>query len=94
MQYRSAVIAALVNYFIFFGRDLFREAKQHREVSVRRQRFESEARSVAAEPLHKCKVCGATEATDPNREFRVASDGEEYCLEHLPSAQGAAPVAQ
>jgi membrane associated rhomboid family serine protease len=90
MQYRSAVIAALANYFIFFGRDLFREAKQHREVSVRRQRFESEARTLAAEPLHKCKVCGATEVTDPYREFRVASDGEEYCLEHLPSAQGAA----
>lgn len=89
-SYRSAVIAALVNYFIFFGRDLFREAKQHREVSVRRQRFESETRTLAAEPLHKCKVCGATEVTDPYREFRVARDGEEYCLDHLPSAQGAA----
>lgn len=90
MQYRTAVIAALVNYFIFFGRDLFREARQHREVTVRRQRFETETRSIATEPLHKCKVCGATELTDSNREFRVASDGEEYCLEHLPSAQGAA----
>jgi membrane associated rhomboid family serine protease len=92
MQYRSAVIAALINYFIFFGRDLFHQARQHREVSARRQRFESESRSAVSEPLHKCKVCGATEVTDPNREFRVARDGEEYCLEHLPSAQGA-PVA-
>lgn len=88
MPYRSAVIAALVNYFIFFGRDLFREARQHREVSARKQRFESEARSIATEPLHKCKVCGATELTDSNLEFRVASDGEEYCMQHLPSAQG------
>jgi membrane associated rhomboid family serine protease len=85
MQYRAALIATLVNYFIFFGRDLFHQARQHREVSVRRQRFESEARSIASEPLHKCKTCGATEATDSNLEFRVASDGEEYCLEHLPS---------
>ena len=32
----------------------------------------------------KCATCGATELTDPNLEFRVARDGEEYCLAHLP----------
>jgi hypothetical protein len=42
-----------------------------------------------AESLHKCAVCGATELTDPNLEFRVARDGEEYCMKHLPSAQTA-----
>jgi hypothetical protein len=94
MPYRAAVIAALINYFIFFGRDLFREAQHHRETSVRRQRFESEARSTVSEPLHTCKVCGASELTDPNREFRVARDGEEYCLEHLPRpSEAGQPVA-
>jgi membrane associated rhomboid family serine protease len=84
MQFRSAVIVALANYFIFFGRDIWNEARQRREVSSRRQRFEADVSTVGEEPLHKCKVCGATEASDPNLEFRVARDGEEYCMAHLP----------
>ena len=43
--------------------------------------------SSEAEPLHKCAVCGATELTDPNLDFRVARDGEEYCMAHLPKAE-------
>jgi hypothetical protein len=35
---------------------------------------------------HTCAVCGATELTDPNLEFRVARNGEEYCIPHLPAA--------
>jgi hypothetical protein len=89
MQFRSAVLAAFINYFIFFGRDLFHQARHRQEVSTRRRRFESDVRS-DAEPLHKCATCGATELTDPNMEFRVARDGEEYCMPHLPRAENAA----
>jgi hypothetical protein len=89
MRFRSALIAALANYLIFFGRDLFHEAKQRREVSIRRQRFETDVRDATKEPLHRCKVCGQTEFSDPDLEFRVARDGEEYCMTHLPSAQAA-----
>ncbi len=42
-----------------------------------------------AEALHRCAICGATEVTDPNLEFRVARNGEEYCLPHLPKPQAA-----
>jgi hypothetical protein len=91
MAFRSALIAAFANYLIFFGRDIFEAAKHRRQVSSRRQRFEAEARDATAEPLHHCKVCGATEFTNPDVEFRVARDGEEYCMKHLPSAQTAAP---
>ena len=89
MQFRSAVLAAFINYFIFFGRELFQQARHRQEVSTRRRRFGSEMRS-DAEPLHKCATCGATELTDPNMEFRVARDGEEYCMPHLPRAENAA----
>jgi membrane associated rhomboid family serine protease len=84
MQYRAAVLAALANYFIFFGRDLFHEARNRHEVSTRRQKYEADVRVAEDEPLHKCKTCGATEVSDPNLEFRVARDGEEYCMAHLP----------
>jgi hypothetical protein len=41
----------------------------------------------ADDALHRCAVCGATELTDPNLDFRVARDGEEYCMAHLPKTQ-------
>jgi membrane associated rhomboid family serine protease len=82
-SYRLAVIAALSNYLIFFGPGVVQHLRQRKEVAVRRERFEVQSRS-EAEPLHKCATCGATELTDPSLEFRVARDGEEYCLAHLP----------
>lgn len=89
MAFRSALIAAFSNYLLFFGRQIFHEARHRGEVSKRRQRFETQTRSAVAEPLHHCAVCGATELTDQTLDFRVASDGEEYCVSHLPSAANA-----
>ncbi len=88
-SYRAAVIAALANYLIFFGPEIVHQARHRRTVSDRRQRFESDVRNAIKEPLHTCKTCGRSELTDPDLEFRVARDGEEYCMEHLPSAQTA-----
>jgi membrane associated rhomboid family serine protease len=86
--YRLALLFAFGNYLIFFGPGFFSKAKHRREVSVRRKKFDDLSRS-DAEPLHKCAVCGRTELTDPDLEFRVARNGEEYCMDHLPSAQPA-----
>ncbi len=84
--YRISLVAALSNYFIFFGPEIVYQARHRRDVSTRRRRFEIQSRS-GTEPLHKCKVCGATELSDPNLDFRVARDGEEYCIAHLPSRE-------
>jgi membrane associated rhomboid family serine protease len=91
-SYRAALVAAFANYFIFFGPDLWREMRHRRGVATRRQRFETESRDATAEALHRCATCGATELTDPQLEFRVARNGEEYCMPHLPRAQTAAPA--
>jgi membrane associated rhomboid family serine protease len=87
-SYRAALIAAFANYFIFFGPEIVRQATHRHEVSTRRRRFEGHSRN-ADEALHRCAVCGATELTDPNLDFRVARDGEEYCMAHLPKPQTA-----
>jgi membrane associated rhomboid family serine protease len=90
MSYRMALLAAFANYLIFFGPEILHDARHRGEVSKRRRRFESQSRS-QTEPLHKCAVCGATELSDPNLDFRVARDGEEYCVAHLPKAETAKP---
>ena len=89
-SYRASLVAALGNYLIFFGPDFFSKAKHRHEVTTRRRRFEESSHD-NVEPLHKCAVCGRTELTDPDLEFRVARNGEEYCMNHLPSAQTASP---
>jgi hypothetical protein len=86
MAMRSALVVAFANYLLFFGPELFFEARHRRDVSTRRRRFESHARE-EPEPLHRCAVCQATELTDPNLDFRVSRDGEEYCMAHLPKAE-------
>jgi membrane associated rhomboid family serine protease len=92
-SYRMAVVAALSNYLIFFGPEIIHDARHRHEVTTRRRRFEGQSRS-ETESIHKCAVCGATELSDPNLEFRVARDGEEYCVPHLPGAQTAPASAQ
>ena len=88
-SYRAALIAAFANYFIFFGPEIIHQTRHRHEVSTRRKRFEAHSRS-ADDTLHRCAVCGATELTDPNLDFRVARNGEEYCVTHLPKAQTSA----
>jgi hypothetical protein len=87
--YRAALIAAFANYFIFFGPEMVHQARHRHEVSTRRRRFEAHSRSTD-DALHHCAVCGATELTDSSLDFRVASDGEEYCMAHLPKTQSRA----
>jgi hypothetical protein len=89
-SYRAALVAAFANYLIFFGPEFIYQARHRHEISTRRRRFELRSRP-EAEPLHKCAVCGATEHSDPNLDFRVARDGEEYCMAHLPRVEPASP---
>ena len=84
LSYRMAVVAALLNYFVFFGFEIVHAARHRQEVAVRRRRFVAAARQPDDEALHRCAVCGKTEFDSPDLEFRVSRDGEEYCAEHLP----------
>ncbi|MBA3273177.1 MAG: hypothetical protein H0T11_04800 [Chthoniobacterales bacterium] len=87
-MHRVGLLVAFSNYLLFFGPQLFQQVRNRKEVTARRQQFEVQSRS-ADEPLHHCATCGATELTDPNLEFRVSRNGEEYCVPHLPSATAA-----
>ena len=82
---QAATLLSLSNFFIFFTPRLVTALKLRSEVKARRRDYD-EHRLTETEAFHKCHACGRTEVTDPELEFRVARDGEEYCLEHLPSA--------
>lgn len=82
---KIAAITAIINYFIFFGKDIVTGRKHARSSHVRKKNFQSKVR-VLREHLHKCEICGRTEQDDPDLEFRYCSkcDGQhEYCMEHL-----------
>jgi len=80
---KMAVVMCLGNYLLFFAPAYFKGTLASHKTRERRQRFES-SKLPADAALHSCAVCGATERTHPDTEFRVASDGNEYCAEHLP----------
>jgi hypothetical protein len=91
ISYLCAVAAALANYLVFFGREILADAALRREVSTRRRRFESAKSEADDEALHRCEVCRRTEHDEPQLEFRVAKDGHEYCVEHLPKVANLKP---
>lgn len=74
--------ASVVNFFLFFGKDIvLRLRGRTRRVQRRRA-----AEKSATEPLHECAVCGKTDVDDPTLQFRYCSkcDGKRgYCMEHI-----------
>jgi hypothetical protein len=84
---KVAIVISLMNYVTFFGPIAISNARHSRDVQKRRLKFNAGSVPVD-EPLHRCAVCKRTERDDPELEFRVARDGEEYCVEHLPKPVG------
>lgn len=82
---RFAVLASIGNFLIFFAGDIVEM------IRTGRRRMETQARRAATqrdEPdhRHRCHVCGKTDRTHPQMDFRYCSKcaGEEcYCQEHL-----------
>ena len=79
------VLIGLLPFFRVFAPSFIEGRRLAAKNAVRRQRFES-GMPDADEAFHRCAKCDITEMTDPDREFRIAADGEEYCDQHLPSA--------
>lgn len=79
---RAAILIAFGNYLLFFCPPFLRNAAERRENAIRRSKFK--VMSYTPETLHKCEVCGRTEVSNPDLDFRVSSDGHEYCTAHLP----------
>ena len=84
-----SILASLVNYVLFFWSYLTPYFRRFRHQSSRQTiNFKKAARDVKKEKgyLHKCAVCGITDADDPNMEFRYCSKCNGYycyCMNHI-----------
>lgn len=82
---RFVIGASLMNFIVFF---LTSRGKVHMSPKQARRRadFRHDIKKASKAVRHKCAVCGRTDETNPELEFRFCSkcDGNyEYCEEHL-----------
>lgn len=82
---KMALLASLANYLLFFLPGFVTDWRAQRRDTVRLAKF----RAAEEETVHRCLACGRTEKSNPELDFRVARDGEEYCTDHLPAKQTA-----
>jgi hypothetical protein len=79
---RLAVLAAVGNFLLFFAREIVdrvRTGRRHMQQQARRTAM----RETENEARHRCVVCGKTDRTHPQEDFRYTDDDKCYCAEHL-----------
>lgn len=82
---RLAVLAATGNFLVFFAHDIVQRGKtgrRHMQQQARRSAFRADEN----EARHRCVVCGKTDLTDRQMDFRYCSkcaDDECYCADHI-----------
>jgi hypothetical protein len=79
---RLQILAAAGNFALFFGRDIWLSIRHRKRVKVR----QAERAAQAEEPRHVCHVCGKTDRTHPDLDFRYCSKcaGDQcYCPDHI-----------
>jgi membrane associated rhomboid family serine protease len=79
--------ASTLNYLLFFHRQLLGNFGLTAP-RIRTPKMATSRKAVSSggsETLHRCEQCGRTDVSNPELEFRVSSNGSDYCSEHLPS---------
>ncbi|HVU35083.1 MAG TPA: hypothetical protein VHE61_16740 [Opitutaceae bacterium] len=79
---RLMIAAAVGNYLLFFARDIWVSIRHGQRTMARRAMAVAEKN----EPRHVCYVCGKSDLTNPELDFRYCSKcaGDQcYCPEHI-----------
>lgn len=83
------VLLSYGNYLLFFVPLWLGRWRDSRDRFAHQKRFEERRREDEKDTpnLHTCSLCGRTEVSNPELDFRVSgADEKEYCMEHLPKA--------
>ena len=82
---RLQILASVGNFLLFFSADIVQTMRYRKRVmATSARRFVAESAEPAAR--HRCHVCGKTDLTNPDMDFRYCSKcaGDEcYCPEHI-----------
>lgn len=89
--YNLLPLVAILNFFLFCWGNLKINFKRDRGYSKRRSQFNSAIHQAENEERmhgyrHKCEVCGRTDVSDPDLEFRYCSRCQGYhcyCADHI-----------
>ena len=82
---RIMILASLLNFILFFLASRNRMYASPKEIH-RRQVYRQQVKKAQPITKHKCAICGRTDESNPELEFRFCSkcDGNyEYCQDHL-----------
>ena len=77
---RVIIVAAVLNFLIFFRHDIIHRIRYGHRKMVQK------AVQSADEPFHRCNLCGITERTNPEMEFRYCNQCAGtpcYCIHHI-----------
>jgi len=80
------LLLAYMNYIFWAGLPAIRGRKTLIQAAKRRRKFETD-KQPAGMAFHHCAKCQRTEQSNPELEFRISTDGKEYCLDHLPEGE-------
>ncbi len=77
---KLGVVAAFLNYALFFGKD----AVHNLNAARRRKAYQAKATALEGQPRHECAECGATDISAPSLHFRYCSTcGKCFCEKHI-----------
>lgn len=82
---RIAILSSLLNFIVFFFTSRNRIIRSPKQMK-RQYEYKREVRRSNAVTKHKCAICGRTDESNPELEFRFCSKcngNYEYCQEHL-----------
>lgn len=83
--YRFIIAASLLNFVVFFFTSRNKVRFSPKQIK-RRETYKREVHKATSITRHKCAICGRTEETNPELDFRFCSKCEgnyEYCQDHL-----------
>ena len=99
--YNLFSVISLANYFLFFGKDVLNLIPMSWRIKLKRKTSHGSRPSASAQPkvipfrqeaaqkpnyLHRCTICGRTDVTNPELEFRYCSRCNGYycyCQDHI-----------
>ena len=79
---KLVAVGALGNYLLFFTRTLIRNVRRSGPV----RELARAATEATAKPFHECRICGASDRSNPEKEFRYCSQCAGtpcYCEDHI-----------